>query len=52
MPWHIDQVVSVGDLANEISNTTQDVAVETWQSSLAILDLSFERLQILTVRVQ
>ena len=52
MLWPIDQVVLVGYLVNKISNTTNYVAVEKEQSSLAILDLSFELLQIWTVQVQ
>jgi hypothetical protein len=52
MPWRVDQVVSVCDLAKEISDTTEYVAVEKWQSSLAILHAPFKPFQILTVRIQ
>ena len=51
-PWRVDQVISVYDLAKEISDTTYDVAVEQWQSPLAILNLLFEPLQILAVGIQ
>ena len=52
MLWRVDQVVSVCNLAKEISKTTKYVAVTKWQSSLAILNLFFEPLHILTVRIQ
>ena len=52
MPRGVDQVVFVSDLANEISDTIFDVTIQEWQRSLALLNLSFEPLQILTVRVQ
>ena len=51
-PRRVDQVILVGDLAKEISDTIQHVAIEEWQGSLAILNPSFEPLQIRTVRVQ
>ena len=51
-PKGVDQVILVCDLAKEISDTIQDVTIEEWQRSLAILNLSFEPLQIQTVRVQ
>jgi len=50
--WRVDQVISVCDLAKEISDTTYDVAVEQWQSPLAIRNLPFEPLQILAVGIQ
>jgi len=49
-PRRIDQVVLVCDLGKEISDTIQDVTIQEWQSSLAILNLSFKPLQIRTVR--
>ena len=52
MLWPIEQVVLVGYLVSKMSNTTNYVAVEKEQSSLAILDLSFELLEIWTVQVQ
>jgi len=51
-PWCVDQVISVCDLAKEISDTTKDVAVEKWQSPLAMLNLPFEPLLILAVGIQ
>jgi len=50
--WHVDHVISLCDLAKEISDTTLDVAVEKWQSPLAILNLPFELLQILAIGIQ
>jgi len=50
-PEHIDQVILVCDLAKEISDTIQDITIKEWQSSLAILNLSFEPWQIRNVRV-
>ena len=51
-PWGVDQVILVCDLVKEISDTIQDITREVWQRYLAILNLSFEPLQIRTVRVQ
>ena len=50
-PWRVDQVISVCDLAKEISDTTWNIVVEKWQSPLAILNLPFEPLQILAVGI-
>jgi len=52
MLWHVDQVTSLYDQVKEISNTTYYLGVKTWQSSLAILNQSFEPSQILTVQIQ
>jgi len=51
-PQCVDQVILVCDLAKDISDTIQDVTIKEWQSSLAILNLSFKPLKIRTVRVQ
>jgi len=51
-PRRVDQAILVCDLAKEISDTIQDFTLKEWQSSLAILNLSFKPLQIRTVRVQ
>ena len=48
----VDQVILVCDLAKEISDTLQEVTIKEWQSSLAILKLSFRPWQIRTVGVQ
>jgi len=50
-PRRIDQVILVCDLVKEISDRIQDVMIKEWQSSLAILNLSFEPLQIRNVQV-
>ena len=51
-PRPVAQVILVCDLAKEISETIQDVRIQEGQSSLAIVNLSFEPLQIRTVGVQ
>jgi len=50
-PWRVDQVILLFNLAKVICDTIQDVTIKEWQSFLAILNLSFEPLQIRTVRV-
>jgi len=52
LPRCVDQAILVCDLEKEISDTIQDVTIKEWQSSLAILNLSFNPLQIRTVWVQ
>ena len=52
MPRAIDQVILICDQGKEISDTILDVRIEEWQCSLAILNLSFEQLQIWTVGIQ
>jgi len=52
VPRQVDQVILLCYLAKEISYTIQDITIEELQSSLAILNLFFEPLQIRTVRIQ
>ena len=46
MPRHLDPVILVCDLAKQISDPIQDLTIKEWHSSLAMLNLCFQPLQI------
>jgi len=48
----VDEVISVGNLWQEISDSIYNIAIEEWQCSLAIINLSFIPLKICTARIQ